>query len=488
MNSETYTGALAMWGDKQFPSPPADIAPVVDAMLSMNDTAGAAFNASFTLWLFAGVTDFGFQGGSVQGGQFLTPSYDFGSPVTESGALRPQYAKLQQVLAKHGASVGSGPASTPPPVAAFPPVAMTAVLPLLNTAVLAALTPHPIASATPRGMEELGIGYGFALYSTTLPQPQASNKNVGIALGGMHDRALVILDKQPKLLCEGSYGVCGSASCGPVPAPANGTDAGCPAGYTEHAPGFWGNPIPNTNASQPAVGVDACGARCSADPQCVAFEVFDPNNLQQCHTFDKVMSPPFTPNTNMRTCVKNHSSFEVAAGISSTEGTRTGAAAPAVDLLVENRGRSCYGNGMEIPTTGIDRWVQADGQALPGWTIYPLGTMANVSAALATLWAAGSDPQVAPAFYRGNFFIAAGHLADTYLNLQGWGKGMAYINGRALARYNHAGPQFTHYCPSGFLREGNNELILFETVYSQANRTVSFMTQHLRVGGEHTVH
>jgi beta-galactosidase len=159
-----------------------------------------------------------------------------------------------------------------------------------------------------------------------------------------------------------------------------------------------------------------------------------------------------------------------------------------VDLLVENRGRSCYGNGMEIPTTGIDRWVQADGQALPGWTIYPLGTMANVSAALATLWAAGSDPQVAPAFYRGNFFIAAGHLADTYLNLQGWGKGMAYINGRALARYNHAGPQFTHYCPSGFLREGNNELILFETVYSQANRTVSFMTQHLRVGGGHAVH
>ena len=67
MNSETYTGGLSMWGDKEFPKAPTDIAPVVDAMLGQIDTSGAPFNASFTLWLFAGVTDFGFQGGSVQG-------------------------------------------------------------------------------------------------------------------------------------------------------------------------------------------------------------------------------------------------------------------------------------------------------------------------------------------------------------------------------------------------------------------------------------
>jgi hypothetical protein len=82
MNSEVYTGGLAMWGSNRFPNGIVDIAPVVDAMLGKNDTAGAAFNASFTLWLFAGVTDFGFQGGNVQGVQYLTPSYDFGSPVT----------------------------------------------------------------------------------------------------------------------------------------------------------------------------------------------------------------------------------------------------------------------------------------------------------------------------------------------------------------------------------------------------------------------
>jgi hypothetical protein len=91
MNSEVYTGGLSMWGDAQFPKGAVDIAPVVDAMLGQQDTHGAPFNASFTLWLFTGVTDFGFQGGNVHGTDYLTPSYDFGAPVTESGALRPQY-------------------------------------------------------------------------------------------------------------------------------------------------------------------------------------------------------------------------------------------------------------------------------------------------------------------------------------------------------------------------------------------------------------
>ena len=58
----------------------------------------------------------------------------------------------------------------------------------------------------------------------------------------------------------------------------------------------------------------------------------------------------------------------------------------------------------------------------------------------------------------------------------------AYVNGNALARYYNVGPQFTHYCPSGFLEEGVNELILFETLYAHGNRSVSFRTEHLVVG------
>jgi hypothetical protein len=291
----------------------------------------------------------------------------------------------------------------------------------------------------------------------------------------MHDRALVMVGKLPKLVCAGSYQVCGSDVCDPVPAAPRPSAMGCPAGYSEHAPGYWANPTPDTNRTQPAAGVAACGARCSADARCVGFEVWDPGGLRQCHTFVEVMALPFTSSANMRTCVKQ-SNGSAAGGTGGTGGTR--APTHTVDVLVENRGRSCYGNGMEAPSTGIDRWVQADGQALPGWTVHPLATMANVSAALAPLWAAataarGSAAVAGPAFYRASFTIAAGELADTYICLRGWGKGMAYVNGHALARYYGVGPQLTHYCPSGFLREGSNELILFETLYPQVNRTIS---------------
>ena len=52
MNSEVYTGGLAMWGSARFPCALGISSAGVDALLSQNDTAGRAFNASFTLWLF----------------------------------------------------------------------------------------------------------------------------------------------------------------------------------------------------------------------------------------------------------------------------------------------------------------------------------------------------------------------------------------------------------------------------------------------------
>lgn len=82
---------------------------------------------------------------------------------------------------------------------------------------------------------------------------------------------------------------------------------GCPRGYATHTPGYWSNPTPNTSSTKPPIPVPKCAAVCSADSSCVAFEVFDPSNLMQCHTFKDMMKQPFTPNANMVTCVKNNS-------------------------------------------------------------------------------------------------------------------------------------------------------------------------------------
>ncbi|MBB6729513.1 glycoside hydrolase family 35 protein [Cohnella zeiphila] len=67
---------------------------------------------------------------------------------------------------------------------------------------------------------------------------------------------------------------------------------------------------------------------------------------------------------------------------------------------------------------------------------------------------------VGPAFYRGTFHVE--EAADTFLKLEGWTKGVAYVNGFNLGRYWEKGPQRTLYVPGPLLRAGENELVLFE--------------------------
>jgi hypothetical protein len=57
----------------------------------------------------------------------------------------------------------------------------------------------------------------------------------------------------------------------------------------------------------------------------------------------------------------------------------------------------------------------------------------------------------------------SGHLADTYLALHGWSKGIAWVNGFNLGWYwPRLGPQMTLYVPGPVLREGANEVVLLE--------------------------
>lgn len=75
-------------------------------------------------------------------------------------------------------------------------------------------------------------------------------------------------------------------------------------------------------------------------------------------------------------------------------------------------------------------------------------------------------------------FVIDGELFDTYLNTQGWGKGVAYINGFNLGRYwPSLGPQVTLYVPAIYLKKGNNSLVLLEQDYVPQNRSVEFQTK-----------
>ena len=52
---------------------------------------------------------------------------------------------------------------------------------------------------------------------------------------------------------------------------------------------------------------------------------------------------------------------------------------------------------------------------------------------------------------------------DTFLDFEGWGKGCIFLNGFNLGRFWEIGPQKRLYIPAPLLKEGQNEIVVFET-------------------------
>lgn len=65
-----------------------------------------------------------------------------------------------------------------------------------------------------------------------------------------------------------------------------------------------------------------------------------------------------------------------------------------------------------------------------------------------------------PVFLKGE--LIAKELEQTFLDMRGFQKGVVFINGFCLGRYWEVGPQRDLYIPKGLLKEGKNELIVFE--------------------------
>ena len=136
-----------------------------------------------------------------------------------------------------------------------------------------------------------------------------------------------------------------------------------------------------------------------------------------------------------------------------------------LDILVENMGRVNYGPYLK-DYKGITESVRLDYHFLFGWTIYPLP--------LEDLSKLCFDDASVPAissFYKASFNVD--EVADTFVELDGWVKGVVWINGFNIGRYWNIGPQRTLYVPAPLLRKGENEIIIFE-VHEPQNLTVKF--------------
>ena len=129
-----------------------------------------------------------------------------------------------------------------------------------------------------------------------------------------------------------------------------------------------------------------------------------------------------------------------------------------LDILVENMGRVNYGIKL-LDRKGILDGVRLGQRFHYGWEIYPMTMDDLTDLSYGEIETQGK----VPAFLRGKLVIE-GTPKDTFLRLDGFTKGFVKVNGFNIGRYyNPAGPQKTLYVPAPLLRQGENEIVVFES-------------------------
>lgn len=123
-------------------------------------------------------------------------------------------------------------------------------------------------------------------------------------------------------------------------------------------------------------------------------------------------------------------------------------------IVVENMGRINYGPYLK-DRKGITEGVRLGFQFLFNWSIHPL-PMEDLS--LLTYDALSAQKH--PAFYKAGLYVD--QPEDTFIHMGGWTKGVVFLNGFNLGRYWKKGPQQTLFVPAPLLRQGNNDIVVFE--------------------------
>jgi len=135
-----------------------------------------------------------------------------------------------------------------------------------------------------------------------------------------------------------------------------------------------------------------------------------------------------------------------------------------LDILVENLGRVNYGSQIPTETKGISGGVFWGGKEVTGnWMNYGI-PMSNLKGLKFT-----KKMKPGPAWYRGSFTLI--NTGDTFLDMRNWNHGLVWVNGHNLGRFWHIGPQQTVYVPGCWLKQGKNEIVVFE-LGEVANKSV----------------
>jgi hypothetical protein len=187
LDGEYYITWLDLWASNSSYDTavgnPADIAGIVsDLSWTLNN------KSSFSLYMFHGGTNWGFQNGA-DWAKALTPvitSYDYGAPLTESGGITDIYLALRGLIVEFlgNGSVPAMPKNETPMT--IPEIEMKPVVKLFD------VLPAPVIAEYPTNMEKLGQSHGFTLY-----RHKVTTSAKGVLVPGDHprDRVLVYVNQ-----------------------------------------------------------------------------------------------------------------------------------------------------------------------------------------------------------------------------------------------------------------------------------------------------
>lgn len=149
-----------------------------------------------------------------------------------------------------------------------------------------------------------------------------------------------------------------------------------------------------------------------------------------------------------------------------------------LEILVENMGRINYGSEIVHNTKGIISPVIINGMEIEGdWQMYqipmdeaPDFEKMQKNSVFSNTESAAKRLLGAPVLYKGTFNLT--EAGDTFLDMEDWGKGIVFINGKNIGRYWHVGPQQTLYVPGVWLKKGQNEIVIFEQQHDKHHTEV----------------
>ena len=340
MCSEYWSGWFDKWGARHETRPAKAMVDGIGEMLSKN--------ISFSLYMTHGGTSFGhWAGANSPGFKPDVTSYDYDAPINEYGQPTPKYWQLRSLLQQY--SERKLPSVPKPPL----PVVGIAETKLTEYAPLDKGICQTRASSRPLTFEEMDMGWGTMVYTTTLP----ALKGKVVLTMDAHDYAQVYLD--------GAY-----------------------VGKTDRVQG-------EKSLVLPSVGKGA-----------------------------------------------------------------------QLKIVVEGMGRINFGRAIKDykGIVGDVALATDDGVWTPRrWTCQTLpDDYATACRALAASVNANLPTAHAPGYYRGYFTVQK--VGDTFLDTEAFGKGQVYVNGHALGRFWHIGPQQTLYLPGCWLKRGRNEVVVLDVV------------------------